>query len=169
MDLHTWLSTRVDAIERLTETTNDPELVASSLRRCDADRRILARHNVDPEKAADRLWATACQGCGYYDTETGDPAAENINDCLELLDLAHAHGLNEAEIAALDRPEPPPVVYSTSARSIRERLAELVDQHLDAQVSVETPAFADSGVAVRLTARKISAVLHISEQDLDNL
>lgn len=118
MDLHAWLSTRVDAIERLTETANDPELVASTLRRCDADRRILARHSVDPKRADDRLWATACQGCGYFG-DCDDPNTENINDCPELLDLAHAHGLNEAEIAALDRPvAPEPPVATSPARPI---------------------------------------------------
>lgn len=168
MDLHAWLSTRVDAIERLTETANDPELVASTLRRCDADRRILARHNVDPSKAAGRLWATACHGCGYYGA-CDDPVTENISDCPELLDLAHAHGLNAEEMAGLDRPEPPPAVYTTSAKSIRERLAELVDRHLDAQVSIEPPAFSSGDICVRLTAKRISAVLHVSEQDLDSL
>lgn len=107
MDLHAWLSTRVDAIEQLTETASLPSLVTETLRRCDADRRILARHAVDPKRADDRTWATACEGCGYYDTEYGYPATENLNDCPELLDLAHAHGLNEAEIAALDRPVAP--------------------------------------------------------------
>lgn len=82
---------------------NDPEAV---LRRCAADRKILARHSVDPALSDDRLWATACNGCGS-DGDCDDPVTENINDCPELLDLAWAHGMNTATIATLDRPQPP--------------------------------------------------------------
>jgi hypothetical protein len=81
---------------------HDPDAV---LRRCEADRRILARHNVDPAKAT---WsdATACAGCGTY----GDcdwPVTDNLNDCPELLDLAHAYGITGEILAGLDRPQPP--------------------------------------------------------------
>ncbi|MFL6096054.1 MAG: hypothetical protein ACJ71Y_11450 [Blastococcus sp.] len=74
--------------------------VADILRRCEADRRVLARHRRDPDCLA---WA-ACKGCGNDDW--GLPNVENQNDCPELLDLAHAHGLTEEILASLDRPQP---------------------------------------------------------------
>ena len=42
---------------------NDPDTV---LRRCEADRRILARHRIDP----DVTYEPACEGCGTYSTWT---------------------------------------------------------------------------------------------------
>jgi hypothetical protein len=70
--------------------THDPDAV---LRRCEADRRILARH---------REWAQSsyCEACDQ-DLTT------NLNDCPELLDLAHAHGITDDILAGLDRPQPP--------------------------------------------------------------
>lgn len=79
---------------------------AAVLRRCEADRRVLARHRMNPD-APSRWETVACEGCGTY----GDcdwPVTDNINDCPELLDLAHAHGITEEILAGLDRPEPPP-------------------------------------------------------------
>lgn len=78
---------------------NDP---ASVLRRCAADRKILARHRLDP----DAYWSEAamCQGCGV----SGDcdwPVTDNLNDCPELLDLGYAHGLTPEILASLDRPQ----------------------------------------------------------------
>lgn len=75
---------------------------ASVLRRCAADRRILARHRLDP----DAYWAEAamCHGCGT-EGEEGYSRTENLNDCPELLDLAHAHGLTPEILASLDRPQ----------------------------------------------------------------
>lgn len=72
------------------------------LRRCAADRKILARHRRDP----DTYWAdrAMCQGCGT----TGDcdwPVTDNLNDCPELLDLAEGYGLTPEILAGLDRPE----------------------------------------------------------------
>lgn len=72
------------------------------LRRCEADRRILDRHTIDPDRVA---FPAACNGCGNDDW--GMPNVENINDCPELLDLAHAHGITGEELAQLDRPQPP--------------------------------------------------------------
>lgn len=82
---------------------NDP---AAVLRRCTADRKILARHNVDIRRADDRLYATACDGCGTYG-DCDDPVTDNLNDCPELLDLAEGLGLTAAQLAQLDRPQPP--------------------------------------------------------------
>lgn len=164
MDLHTWLSSRVDAIERLTETASDPELMASTLRRCDADRRILARHSVDPARAADRLFATACDGCGTYG-DCDDPNTENINDCPELLDLAHAHGLGTEEIAALDRPAAPPVspIPGLTGTTLSERLASLFGQQF-AALSEPGPAV---DAVPPLAVKKVGLFMHVSQEDLD--
>lgn len=77
--------------------THDPDTV---LRRCEADRRILARHHRDSDCLA---WA-ACKGCGNDDW--GLPNVDNINNCPELLDLAHAHGITPETLTELDRPQP---------------------------------------------------------------
>ncbi|WP_329215253.1 DUF6221 family protein [Streptomyces sp. NBC_01485] len=94
---------------------NDP---AAVLRRCEADRRILARHRLDPGAAGtDR--AAACDGCGVeWVQDCCDPVTDNLNDCPELLDLAHAHGLTDEILTSLDRPQPP-----ESKPSIRSRYA----------------------------------------------
>jgi hypothetical protein len=78
---------------------------AAVLRRCEADRRILNRHRLNP----DAYWAEAamCEGCGT-EGEMGYPVTENLNDCPELLDLAYAHGLTDEILATLARPETPP-------------------------------------------------------------
>lgn len=88
---------------------NGPDV---ALRRCEADRRILARHLRDPDCLA---WA-ACKGCGNDDW--GLPNVDNLNDCPELLDLAHAHGLTDEILAGFDQPqapEPKPVFGSRYA------------------------------------------------------
>ena len=82
---------------------NDP---ATLLRRCEADRRILNRHRADPK--ADRAHTAACDGCGYeWVQDHCDPLVDNLNDCPELLDLAHAHGITPDVLAGLDQPQPP--------------------------------------------------------------
>ncbi|MGA4964498.1 DUF6221 family protein [Streptomyces pseudogriseolus] len=80
---------------------HNPEAV---LRRCEADRRILARHR----HATEWDWAldAPCHGCGT-EGDCDDPVTENLNDCPELLDLAHAHGITDDILASLDRPTPP--------------------------------------------------------------
>jgi hypothetical protein len=78
--------------------SNDPDTV---LRRCEADRRILARHRRDPDCLA---WAS-CKGCG--NDGWGLPSVDNLNACPELLDLAHAHDITDEILAGLDRPQPP--------------------------------------------------------------
>lgn len=69
------------------------EAMTVVLRRCEADRRILARHRAWPQ-------SSYCEGCDQ-DLTT------NLNDCPELLDLAHAHGITPDVLAGLDRPQPP--------------------------------------------------------------
>ncbi|MFI8942748.1 hypothetical protein [Streptomyces syringium] len=111
MDLHAWITQQVDKAAEAARAAPDgaePALVVSAaavLRRCVADRRVLARHNVDPGRA-DSYEATACAGCGTY----GDcdwPETENVNDCPELHDLAYAYGISDETLAGLDRPQPP--------------------------------------------------------------
>jgi hypothetical protein len=133
MDLHAWITQQVDNRERiaLKARTDVAALLASGdidnrfaerhiaandpatvLQRCEADRRILARHRRDPDCLA---WAS-CKGCGNDDW--GLPKDDNLNDCPELLDLAHAHGITPEILAGLDRPQPP-----EPKRDINERYA----------------------------------------------
>lgn len=106
---------------------NDP---ATVLRRCEADRRILARHRIDPA-AAGTPRAAACDGCGVeWVRDYCEPATDNLNDCPELLDLAHAHGIADEILAGLDRPQPSePKLHAkvahtpAGARNIVSRLA----------------------------------------------
>lgn len=80
-------------VEPRDEVPAPMQAAAAVLRRCEADRRILARH---------RKWAQSsyCEACDQ-DLTT------NLNDCPELLDLGHAHGLTDEILAGLDRPQPP--------------------------------------------------------------
>jgi hypothetical protein len=129
MDLHAWITQQVDNRERiaLKARTDIAALLASGdvdnrfaerhiaandpatvLRRCEADRRILARHKVDPTAADSPTFATACDGCrSEWVQDDCEPLTANINDCPELLDLAHAHGITPEILAGLDRPQPP--------------------------------------------------------------
>lgn len=79
---------------------------ATVLRRCEADRRVLARHCQDVSPGN---WhhSAACAGCGVGG-DCDDPVTEDINECPELLDLAHAHGISAEELAALDPPQTTP-------------------------------------------------------------
>lgn len=120
MDLHTWITQQVDATERLAELDEYPPFSEAIRRRCEADRRILARHRIDSDAADSSLFATACEGCGT-EGECYDPATENINDCPELLDLGHAHGLTDEILTGLDRPQPPNPTPAQKRR-LREHL-----------------------------------------------
>ncbi|MEU8902209.1 hypothetical protein [Streptomyces mirabilis] len=103
-DLHGWITQQVDHVERLLDENEWPPSQSEGVRlRCEADRRILARHTLDPNQTA---FTAACQGCGI--DSWGLPNVDNLNECPELLDLAHAHGLTPEILAELDRPEPPP-------------------------------------------------------------
>lgn len=103
MDLHTWITQQVDLVERLIEENEWPSSQAEGvLRRCEADRRILARHRLDPNVT----YEPACEGCGTYgDLDMSN--VDNLNDCPELLDLAHAHGITPEILAGLDQPQVP--------------------------------------------------------------
>src|SRR3954470_3383603 len=88
--------------EPVADAWSNVPTVAAVLRRCEADRRILARHRLDP----DITYEPACKGCGTYgDQELSN--VDNLNECPELLDLAHAHGITPEILAGLDRPQPP--------------------------------------------------------------
>jgi hypothetical protein len=131
MDLHAWITQQVDRAERIAQAADpllgnlisqveyvdaevradgqhiDSHLPAAVLRRCEADRRILARHRLKPA-AANTTHAAACDGCGVeWVQDYCEPITENLNDCPELLDLAHAHGITPEILASLDRPQPP--------------------------------------------------------------
>lgn len=103
-DLHAWITRQVEQVEALLSENEWPPSQAEGVRlRCEADRRILARHRLDP----DNWYEPACHGCGtsgYADLANVD----NLNECPELLDLARAHGLTEEILAGLDQPEAPP-------------------------------------------------------------
>lgn len=135
MDLHAWITQQVDAVERadpphrqdcesVPQVTSccgaedycecfdtfpcDCDLPAAIRRRCEADRRILARHKVAANLADSPAFATACDGCrSEWLQDDPFPFVDNINDCPELLDLAHAHGITDEILAGLDRPEAP--------------------------------------------------------------
>ncbi len=104
--------------EHLLLVMHDP---AAVLRRCEADRRILARHRLNPHA----IWyeAAKCDGCGT-EGEMAYPVTENPNDCPELLDLAHAHGLTEEILAGLDRPQEGERPEPTGPSLIPDGLAE---------------------------------------------
>ncbi len=109
MDLHAWITQQVDATEAEAHAVLvDPTPL---LRRCEADRRILARHRLDP----DVTYEPACEGCGTYG-DMGLSNVDNLNDCPELLDLAHAHGITPEVLAGLDQPTPPERKPSTGPR-----------------------------------------------------
>ncbi|WP_434744655.1 hypothetical protein [Streptomyces sp. A-14] len=99
MDLHTWITQQVDESEAEGRAMLiDPTPI---LRRCEADRRILAIHCS--EEAG---YSAACGGCGT-EGDCDDWISENLNDCPILLALAHAHGITPDVLAGLDRPQPP--------------------------------------------------------------
>ena len=125
-DLHSWITHEIARSERIARQArediaalaliaitssrfaerylvlNDPTAV---LRRCAADRKVLARHRL----ATERTWPlnASCYGCGVMG-DCDDPVTDNLNDCPELLDLAEGYGLTPEILATLDRPDPGP-------------------------------------------------------------
>jgi hypothetical protein len=124
-DLHDWITQQIDTAQQHADPWHDTEcdihattlidaVVLQSatlcdcggpdtvLRRCEADRRILNRHRLDPSN----YYEPACLGCRTYgDQEMAYTG--NLNECPELLDLAHAHGITPQILATLDQPETP--------------------------------------------------------------
>ena len=130
MDLHAWITQQVDLTERLIEEGEWPTSQERGVRlRCEADRRILARHRLDP-RVANTPSAAACDGCGHeWVQDYCEPFTENLNDCPELLDLAHAHGITPDILAGLDRPQPPEPkgrMRTAPAQSGGHQLAQLL-------------------------------------------
>ncbi|MDX2838003.1 hypothetical protein PV377_03115 [Streptomyces ipomoeae] len=111
-------------VEPRDETSAPAQSVNAVLRRCESDRRILNRHRLDPDQVA---FPAACEGCGR--DEWGLPNTENVNDCPELLDLAHAHGITPEILAGLDQPqapEPKPHAKTAHTPSGARRIAQLI-------------------------------------------
>ena len=103
MDLHEWITERVDRVERSVDDDVLPSGEAAVvLRRCEADRRILARHKLDLHVS----WEPACEGCGVQGG-MDMPRTDDLNECPELLDLAYAHGITTDDLDGLDQPELP--------------------------------------------------------------
>jgi hypothetical protein len=86
--------------EHLLIALHDP---ASVLRRCAADRKVLAEHRPQGGGYPSHY---ACEGCGYDGSYCPEPNTEHVNDCPTLLALAEGYGLTEEQRAGLDRPEP---------------------------------------------------------------
>jgi len=125
MDLHAWITQQVDNRERIALkarmdiaallasgdvenrfaerhiAANDP---ATVLRRCEADRRILARHTPQPNGTGfDDGWQ--CQTCSV---DGGDGYQYLVPyPCPTVEDLAHAHDITDDILAGLDHPRPP--------------------------------------------------------------
>lgn len=113
-DLHGWITQQIDRVEAIVQDPTGAPWAAvdhliifgpdAVLRRCAADRKILARHTLDP----DVHYEPACKGCGTYgDMEL--PETDNLNECPELLDLAEGYGLTPEILATLDQPVPLPM------------------------------------------------------------
>lgn len=127
--------------EHLLAVRHDP---AAVLRRCEADRRVLARHRMDP----DAYWseATFCEGCGTSG-HNELPVTDNLNDCPELLDLAYAHGITAEILAGLDRPERPerPEPRSINLTEYVRRLSAPRTAMADVPASLRGPDWKDHG------------------------
>lgn len=133
--------------EHLLMAMHDP---AAVLRRCEADRRILNRHRLNPDAYWNR--AAMCEGCGTYG-EFDDPETENLNDCPELLDLAHAHGLTPEILATLDRPKegerPEPAGPSLIPDALAEAFAAGMLRAMTTQIiAANTPSPAEKAIKI---------------------
>lgn len=104
-DLHAWITQQVDECEQYarTEILNP----VNALRRCEADRQILAAHPyttivVNPSDGQHTA-GFGCETCHDWD---GVP--EGRGNCPTLIALAYAHGITDDILASLDQPETPP-------------------------------------------------------------
>ncbi|CAL9649900.1 hypothetical protein [Streptomyces sp. enrichment culture] len=102
MDLHAWITQQVDE----TESEGRAMLLdPTPLRlRCEADRRILNRHQPQPDGTpGDDGWQ--CRTC----SEDGGDGYQYLvpYPCPTVTDLAHAHGITDDILASLDWPTPP--------------------------------------------------------------
>lgn len=138
---------------------------AAVLRRCEADRKILNRHRLNP----DATWyeAAMCAGCGD-EGEMCYPRTENLNDCPELLDLGYAHGLTPEILAALDRPKegerPEPGPGFQMPDAIRESFASFWMGTLAAQPIEPSPK--DKAIKIlEPELKKIPGYVPVAEED----
>ncbi|MEU3851753.1 hypothetical protein [Streptomyces sp. NPDC029554] len=156
-DLHGWITQQIDKTQQRADRWHDTECPvhdtslidatvlrgatlcdcggpATALRRCEADRKILARHTLDP----DAIWyeAAMCKGCGT-EGEMAYPVTENLNDCPELLDLAYAHGLTDEILATLDRPKEGERPERTGPSLIPDALAEAFGKSMLAAMTTQ--------------------------------
>ncbi|BBC30039.1 hypothetical protein SGFS_013330 [Streptomyces graminofaciens] len=127
-DLHTWITQQIANAERVARQAREDiaALLASGeinsriaerhialsdpanvLRRCTADRKILAEH----QPFGSQWEPYACVGCGLGAGDCGDWVTEHTNDCPTLLALAEGYGLTEQQRAGLDRPAPDPPAH----------------------------------------------------------
>jgi hypothetical protein len=139
MDLHAWITQQVSAVERAAAAARDdiasllawhgagsliaerhikvnrPEAV---LRRCEADRRILARHEPQPNGTGfEDGWQ--CRTCSVDGGDGYQYLAPY--PCPTVEDLAHAHGITPEVLAGLDQPQQPePRIHN--ARSLADVL-----------------------------------------------
>jgi hypothetical protein len=170
-DLHGWITQQIDEAEQqareglpvlddegrylLTENLPNP---AAVLRRRTADRRILARHRLNP----DATWyeAAMCDGCGT-EGEMAYPVTENLNDCPELLDLAYAHGLTDEVLATLDRPQEGERPERTGPSLIPDAFAEAFGKSMLAALTTQiiaanTPSPTEK--AIRILAPELKKI-----------
>ena len=104
MDLHAWITQQVDRDERLIDEKGPPSQVRKLRLRCEADRRILARHTPQPNGTGfEDGWQ--CRTC----TVGGGDGYQYLvpYPCPTIEDLAHAHGITPDVLAGLDHPRPP--------------------------------------------------------------
>lgn len=139
---------------------------AGVLRRCEADRRILARHRLDPD--ASWMDAAACEGCGT-EGEMDYARTENLNDCPELLDLGYAHGLTVEILAGLDRPQDGERPKRTGQSFIADALADAMYGQLFATFLGTRPIEpSPQEKAIKILGpelKKISGYVPIAEDD----
>ncbi|MCM8552325.1 hypothetical protein [Streptomyces sp. STCH 565 A] len=107
MDLHAWITQQVDHVEQLIDENEfPPSQTAAVLRRCEADRRILARHRAAPVPPGSE-WAEEypyCTAHAYPGPDGSTVYPIQLNDCPELLDLADVLGLATPPITTSDVP-----------------------------------------------------------------
>jgi hypothetical protein len=102
MDLHAWITQQVERVEQLIGENEWPPSQAEGVRlRCEAERRILARHEPQPNGTGfDDGWQ--CRTCSV---DGGDGYQYLVPyPCPTVEDLAHAHGITADALAGLDHP-----------------------------------------------------------------
>lgn len=160
-DLHAWITQQVDEAEAyaLDHILNP----ANALRRCEADRKILAIH-----APAGSDWEPyGCNGCGI-DSEYGYEVT-HTNDCETLQALAYAYGLTEEQLATLDRPEPErpkPTGQSLVPDELVEAFTAGAVRHFLGTLPVEPRPEAKALKILEPELKKISTYVPVSKEQL---